>query len=229
MSTTTDHLVERPDDCWNRIGVWSRDGASCPRLESVVHCRNCDHFSRTGRQLLERPIPEDYRREWGERLADRGRETEADSQSVLVFRLGDEWLALDATCVVEITPFCQIHSLPHTRSHLVKGLVNIRGELRLCLSLGGLLEVEKARGDHVIDHEIHERMVCIRRNGEEFVFPVSEIAGIHHYAAPDLQAVPVTVSRARSSFTTGIIEQDDRRIGILEPELLFYALGKTLG
>ena len=40
------------DDCWNRIGVWSRAGATCPKLDDVTHCRNCSVYSDAGRRIL---------------------------------------------------------------------------------------------------------------------------------------------------------------------------------
>lgn len=216
------------DDCWNRIGVWSKDQASCPELEQVVHCRNCALYSAAGRQVLDRPTSADYQQEWTKRFSEPRTEDNCDLQSALLFRLGDEWLAIESRCIDEITPLRSIHSLPRTEGTLVKGLVNIRGELKLCVSLGALLQLEKAREDHLDDREIHERMISISLDDQSFVFPASEVHGVHHYSEDVLQASPVTVSRSKSSFTTGILEWRDRHVGVLETELVFYALAKGL-
>ena len=37
----------------------------CPRLDEVIHCRNCEVFTQAGRNLLERALPEEYKEEWG--------------------------------------------------------------------------------------------------------------------------------------------------------------------
>lgn len=216
------------DDCWNRIGVWSAQGASCPRLTECIHCRNCDHYARSGRQILERALPEDYRRQWTQRLAEPRRTEDAHSRAVMLFRLGDEWLALDSRCVSEITPVLKIHCIPHRSDELVKGLVNIRGELRLCVSIGTALQLDKASESHFVDHEILERMVLIENPEHSFVFPVSEVEGIVRYRESDLQALPATLANARSKLTTGIVGMDDRQVGILDHELLFFALAKGL-
>ena len=57
-----------------------------------------------GRRFLDAPSPAGYLDEWTARLAapndERGR---GRSSSVLVFRLGDEWLALPVGVLVEVT------------------------------------------------------------------------------------------------------------------------------
>lgn len=216
------------DDCWNRIGVWSPEKASCPELKHFVHCRNCYRYSAAGRQVLERPVPSAYRREWTERFMHAKHSHEDTSRSVLLFRLGDEWLGIGSLFVNEITPMRTIHSLPHKNDSLVKGLVNIRGELQICVSIGSILNLEKARESYTTDHEILERMIFIEKDGQSFVFPVSEVHGIFHYADSVLQATPATVAKSRHSYTSGILNWDDRHVGVLDHELLFYALARGL-
>ena len=41
---------------------------------------------------------------------------ELDTQSIVIFRVGSEWLALPATCVTEVANLRPIHSLPHLPS-----------------------------------------------------------------------------------------------------------------
>ncbi len=60
---------------------------------------------------------------------------------MLVFRLGDEWLALPVGVLVEVTRPRPPHRVPH-RGGLLAGVVNIRGELHLCVRFDLLL------GDH---------------------------------------------------------------------------------
>ncbi|HHJ17759.1 MAG TPA: chemotaxis protein CheW [Gammaproteobacteria bacterium] len=225
--TDTTHTVTL-DDCWNRVGVWSPQQASCPELKRFIHCRNCNRYAAAGRQMLERPMPDAYRREWTERFAHAKRNDGESNNSVLLFRLGDEWLAIDSRYVNEITPMRTIHRLPHKSDSLVKGLVNIRGELKICISIGSILQLEKAREAHIADHEILERMILIEKDGQSFVFPVSEAWGIVHYADYALQATPITVAKASHSYTSGILCWDDQHVGVLDHELLFYALARSL-
>jgi chemotaxis-related protein WspD len=215
-------------DCWNHIGVWSKDKASCPELQRFIHCRNCAHYSASGRQMLERPVPADYRSESTARFSRVKLEQQICDNAALLFRLGDEWLALNSLLVNEITPLRTIHSLPHRDNPLVKGLVNIRGELRVCVSIGSLLHLDRARESYTTDHEILERLIFVEKDNQGFVFPVSEVHGIHHFSDAEVDSLPATLSHAKNNFTRGIITWHEQHVGILDDELLFYALMRGL-
>ena len=178
--------------------------------------------------MLERPVPDEYRREWTGHYIQSRQRVETRVNSVLLFRLGDEWLAMDSHCVNEICEMKTIHSLPHRSDPLLKGLVNIRGELRICISIGSIMQLEKASVPQDIDHEIFERMVLVEKDTQSFVFPVSEVHGIHHYANNELHATPATVAKSSNSFTTGILPWNGLHVGILDHEFLFYALVRGL-
>ena len=128
------------NDCWNKIGV--KGDRSCPELSKYVHCRNCPVFTAAGQRLFERKPPAGHLAEWTKRLAEPEAAIERGTISVLVFRVGDEWLAADIGLLVEIAELRPIHTIPHRSNSVLAGLVNIRGELPLCVSLGGLLGIE---------------------------------------------------------------------------------------
>lgn len=142
MSAETDSMT--PDDieeCWREIGV-SGD-RSCPKLDDHLHCRNCPTHAQIARKLLDRPLPPGYRDEWTQHFA--GRDEKApegeEIDSVLIFRIGEEWLGLPAAICREIAEPRPVHSLPHRRSEAVRGIVNVRGELLICISLPALLGI----------------------------------------------------------------------------------------
>lgn len=128
------------NDCWNTIGVTG--DRSCPELQKHVHCRNCPVFNAAGQRLFEREPPAEYLAEWTKRLAEPEVVAERGTLSVLIFRVGEEWLAFDIGLLVEIAEPRPIHSLPQRSNEILAGLVNIRGELELCVSLSGLLGIE---------------------------------------------------------------------------------------
>jgi chemotaxis-related protein WspD len=132
-------MVALESDCWNRIGV--RGDRSCPELTQYVHCQNCPVFAAAGRRFLDVATPPGYLEEWTQRLAAPVEEAAADLEGVLVFRLADEWLALSVHTLVEVTTLRPVHRVPH-RGGLLAGLVNIRGELCLCVHLVKLLGIE---------------------------------------------------------------------------------------
>ena len=135
-------VVNPAEQCWNRIGV--RGDRSCPELLKFTHCNNCPVFAAAGRQVPRRARRRPgYLDEWTTRLAARDDTREGDESSVLVFRLGDEWLALPVAVLVEVTRPRPAHRIPH-RGGLLAGMANIRGELHLCVRLDLLLGVDAA-------------------------------------------------------------------------------------
>src|SRR6202051_4814439 len=79
-------------DCWNKIGV-NGDG-TCRELEQFVHCRNCSVYSAAAAHLLDREPPAGYRRDWTEQFSRAKKRVTPGKMSVVIFRIGSEWLAL---------------------------------------------------------------------------------------------------------------------------------------
>ena len=152
-------------DCWNVIGV--EGNGTCRELLKFIHCRNCPVYSAAGIQLLDRPLPADYRRERAEHYALQKKVAQPARLSVVIFRLGEEWLALPTTVFQEVAEGILwpspggalgegggggrgrnklvMHSLPHRRRGLALGLVNVRGELLICASVARLLGLSESK------------------------------------------------------------------------------------
>jgi chemotaxis-related protein WspD len=206
-------------DCWNTIGV--RGDRSCPELERVVHCQNCPVFAAAGRRFLDAPSPPGYLEEWTERLAAPAEETAADLTSVLVFRLADEWLALAVAVLVEVTTPRPVHRVPH-RGGLLAGLVNIRGELGLCVHLGKLLGTDEAGPSR------SARMLVVRREAERWVFPVDAADQVVRLPRRDLGPPPATVGRSSAHLTRGVFLWEGRTVGLLDDGRVFDTLRARL-
>jgi chemotaxis-related protein WspD len=215
-------------DCWNHIGV-SGDG-TCPELVKVVHCRNCPVYAAGGRSLLEREPPADYLHEWTQALAEEKDEaTGADTLSVLIFRLGTEWLALPTHVCQEMAEMRPIHTLPHRSGSVLLGLVNIRGVIRLCVSLNELLGLEPAADTAQTTHyNAQACLVVIARESDHWVILVDELYGIQRFPLSSVRDAPVTVAKATPRLTKGVIDWQDKGVGYLDDELLFLALRKDV-
>ncbi|HZQ48646.1 MAG TPA: chemotaxis protein CheW, partial [Verrucomicrobiae bacterium] len=212
-------------DCWNKVGV-SGDG-SCAELDNFVHCRNCPVYSAAARQLLDRPQPPDYRREWVEHFSRLKNRAVPGKLSAVIFRLGAEWLALPTRAFQEVAEQRRIHSLPHRRQGFLLGVINIRGELLLCVSLARLLGIECAVPDDN-QSNVCDRLVVTQWQGSLLTFPVNEIHGVHRYHPEELQAAPATVARSRSNFIRGILSWQNRLVGCLDEDLLLSTLNRSL-
>lgn len=218
------------DDCWNTIGVWSEAEERCPKLPQVMHCRNCSTYAAAGRRRLDDEVPDDYIEKWTAVFASIQSEKQEKVNSVFVFRAGGEWLALPGKLIQEVVDMGVIHSLPHRDSNILRGVVNIRGKLELCFSIGAILGIERFEVEKKQDEKYvsPSRLVVAERNGERVVFPVSEIHGSFRYAEGMLQPLPVTVSGSRAAFTKGIISVDDFDVGLLDDAVLYEAMERNL-
>jgi len=137
MSATDGQPGGPPASCWNLVGTGG--DASCPRLPEFGHCRHCPVYSQSGKKLFEREIPAEYREEWKDNLARAKEQHAADQVSVLVFRLRDEWLALKTIVFHEVSKARPVHSIPSRSNARFRGVVNMNGEMLLCVSLADIL------------------------------------------------------------------------------------------
>ena len=154
---------------------------------------------------------------------------ELGTDSVVVFRIGAEWFALSTLVFDEIAEPRTIHSLPHRRSSTVLGLVNVRGQLIICVALGRMLGVGEEpapRPDR--DDVVHGRMAVIRHDGGRLAFLVDEVDRIHRFHPRDLRAVPATIAKSAASYTRGVLSWQDRIVGCLDDQLIFQALNRSI-
>jgi chemotaxis-related protein WspD len=216
------------DDCWKRIGI--RGDKSCPELARHVHCRDCPTFSLAAATLLDRDLADDdaafpARRPAAGPAAGEARTKtaagEAETECAAIFRVGQEWFALPTAVLDEIVGPRGVHSLPHRRNPALLGLINVRGELVVCVSIAPLL-IGAAQG------AIDGRLIIIRHPGGRFACPVDEVQHTHHYSPAQLEPVPATVGRSVSSLTKGLLSWRDRTVARLDERLLFDALARSL-
>jgi chemotaxis-related protein WspD len=210
-------------DCWNKIGV--RGDSSCRELEEHVHCRNCPVHAAAAVALLDREMPADYLADWTRHVAREKPATERDTRSVVVFRIGAEWLALPTIVFKEIVGVRPIHSLPHRRNGLVLGLANIRGELLVCISLRQILQLdETAEPKKEKQRAADPRLLVMQHEGGRAACPVDEVYGVQRIYSRDLMAVPATTARATTTYTKAVLSWRQKSVGLLDEHLLFYTL-----
>ena len=211
--------------CWSKIGV--EGDQTCLELRQHVHCHNCPVYSRAAVQFLDRPVTPEYRREWTEHFAREKRIATPAKTSAVVFRIGNEWLAMPTQAFQEIAERRALHSLPHRRSGVVLGIVNVRGELLICASLDRLLglqpDIRPKRSRVVFD-----RLLVADWSGQRLTFPVDEVHGVHRFHQFDLREPPATVTKSGLNCTIGVFPWRNFTVGFLDPDALFNALNGKL-
>lgn len=209
------------DDCWNRIGI--HGDKSCPLLSEHIHCRNCAVYSAAATRLLDR---------YALQQEDRGHvsgtvESEVKARSLLMFRLGEEWLGLATRTLVEVAPQQAIHSLPHQRSRALLGVANVRGALVACLSLVELLGLDSA-SSVATGARAMPRMLIIAAHGGPVVVPVDEVDGIHSIDEHILEAASRSGTQASAKYTRGVLQFKGRSLRWLDEEQLLSAVTRSL-
>jgi chemotaxis-related protein WspD len=197
---------------------------SCPLLIEHIHCRNCPVYSVAATRLLDR-----YALARADHDYSLSSEMQVDikTRSILVFRLGDEWLALPTRCLVEIAPLQAIHSLPHQRSRALLGVANVRGALVACLSLVELLGLDPVPG-LARSIRVVPRMLIIAAQGGSVVVPVDEVDGIHSIDETVLDSASASGTHANARFTRGVLQWKTYSLRLLDEEQLISAINRSL-
>jgi chemotaxis-related protein WspD len=216
------------NDCWNKVGVGG--DRSCPELEEHIHCRNCPVYSAGAAELLDGDAPAGYLAEWTGHFAQPRRAEDIETRSIVIFRIGLEWLALPTSVVIEVATLLPVHSLPHRQSGALLGLANVRGELLICVSLGQVVGVEPSEETSRERRSgVYRRLLVIRRDDVRVVCPVDEVHGVHLAHPRELKDVPATVSKAIGTHSKALLSWRERSVGILDDQLVFYSLKRSLG
>ena len=147
--------------------------------------------------------------------------------SDVIFLICEEWLAFSTNLFSEIIDPVPFHSLPHRNNPVLLGLVNVNGELQLCISLKNLLDL-KGSQEKYKENKGYKRMMVINHNGQQWVFPVDEIHGIFRVHPDNFLNIPVTVKKSGTSLTRNIFSWQDKNAAFLDHELVFASLQRSV-
>lgn len=219
--------INQIEDCWNQKGVWANQSDRCADLVTYGHCRNCPVYSKTGRLLFNRPLTDEYQQELITLFKKNTPKEDKKNKSAFIFMAGGEWLALHSYLVTEVINIGPIHSIPHRNSRIFRGIVNIRGRLELCVSLGGVLRIGK-RCREVRGVPTIERLIVTKKDDQSVVFPVTEVIGTVRYKQSMLKPLPSTVSGSKAVYTNGILTIKGKDVGFLDDKMLYRILTRNL-
>jgi chemotaxis-related protein WspD len=214
------------NNCWRTIGTFG--DRSCPELLTHMHCHNCPVFSRAGRSLMSSSAPTGYIEQWTTFLAGARVRENVRTLSALVFRIGEEWLAIDTAVVVEIAEVRVARRIAHRQGSVLIGMVNIRGHLLLEVSVKQLLNIVDAVTATVATRQ-QPRLVVIRLAEATWVFRVDEVRGVQRFTGADLGPIPVTVSHSVARGSKGLLTLGKLQVGYLDAEAMFGMLRQAVG
>ncbi len=207
------------DACWKRIGV--QGDRSCERLAALAHCRNCERHAEAAMLLLDR-----HALQLQDNAAPAATEAVVATRPALLFRVGQDWLALDPARLLEVAPTSAIHGLPHRSGRVLLGVCNVRGVLVPALALGPLLGLENTAATAPTARPRH---LILDAAGGPLVLPVDEVDGVQ--AVPDDLLVPAHQGSglAASRLARHAFQWRQRSITWLDAQRLAQALQESLG
>ncbi|MEO6172330.1 MAG: chemotaxis protein CheW [Arenimonas sp.] len=206
-----------PASCWRVIGVQGGD-QSCERLLEVLHCRNCPIYATAARQLLDRESPAD---ESTERPIELGRA--ASSDTVLVFRLGQQWLGLPPGLVAEVAGNPPVRRLAHRTDGRIEGVVNIRGELRLCVSLIELLGLGRRDAGRATS-----RLVLVEHESGPLAFRCDEVRGLMPFSDDATEPPPDTLRAPLDECVRAMLPSASGHVALLDANAVTRLLRSAL-
>lgn len=194
-----------------------------------------ERVAERARAFFNREPPSRYLEEWTDRLAQPDESTDHKDLSFVIFRLDQEYFAVRATALVEVTLPQPVHALPHRTNEVVLGLVNIRGQLQLCVSLHGMLGIPVTASPQAIqNHSMSagftqlgtSRLVIFREQAELWVCPADEVFGVHRFSRSELGSVPSTFGRS-GTFSEAVVLWNGHTTGVLSEEAVFAAFRRS--
>ena len=211
-------MIDTLDHCWRRIGVYGGD-QSCPMLVESLHCRNCVIFSDAARTLFDRESEADATEEW-----QRTGSAQESLRPALVFRLGEQWLGMPPLLVAEVAARQPIRRLAHRTTGRLDGVVNVRGELCLCVSLGELLGLGERS-----DSGGTARMILVCDDTTRVLaFRCEEVLGLQHFPDATMQPAPDTLPEPLRHCVEGLFPMKAGHVAMLDGKAVLDLLQQAL-
>ena len=167
--TLANPAAEPAAGCIESVGV--AGDMSCAELEKAGHCRNCPRYGEAARRLMER-APARIPGEEAVRSVSPEEGTGEAMAAWVPFRLGEAWHALPAEAVgFAAAGGRAARGLPGHDARFVPGLVNLDGELVLCVDpsgRGGAANPPGAEGEA-------GRLLVVGEAGARYAVVVEEI------------------------------------------------------
>ncbi|MCK6475584.1 MAG: chemotaxis protein CheW [Phycisphaerales bacterium] len=147
---------------------------------------------------------------------------------VLMFRLGEESLALPARSLRRVNPLVAVSPIPLARSPLLRGMCSIRGELILCADLHQLLGITRGVSPPAPGSGDPRRMIVIGPGDAPWVFEADAVMGIERVDPGAFIPVPVTLAGSTADFAAGLFDAPVGRMTVLDDKRVLAGLKAAL-
>ncbi|MFM7051053.1 MAG: chemotaxis protein CheW [Planctomycetota bacterium] len=177
------------------------------------------------RALLDRPLSTQDVAENTELVAAPAESRRGAERSILVFRRGDELLAIEAAAAHRVVRASPVRRVPHRTNAVFAGLANVGGDLMPVADLGAALGMAGARTDAPCTHYI-----VVGPPLQRWAFGVDEVLGVRRIDEARLLPPPATVRHAADGCTAHLapLDGDGTRASVLDAAKLALLFARSL-
>lgn len=219
--------AEKGEKCWDKLGVFGE--GTCNLLDEFYHCKNCPVYASGGRYLLEREIAPEMISEWS-RLISLPKEIESgDKVSLVIFRIGEEWLGINTNIFQEAAVSKYVHFVPSRTNDYFIGIINVNGELLRCISLAKFLNLPPVMLDSEnIKTKVFKNLLVIFDEFSRIAFPVDEYLGVASLSQSIMSEPPQTVVKHEHSVSRQIFSFKNRNVALIDEKKLFNSINRKI-
>jgi chemotaxis-related protein WspD len=177
------------------------------------------------RALLDRPLPAEELIANTELVAMRNDRRGGRTRSILVFRVGDEQLAIEAEDAHRVVRVSTIRRVPHRTNDVFAGIANIGGELTIVARIGAALGI--------VEGQQQTHFLVIGPVADRWAFAVDAVDGVRRIDESTLLSPPTTVRHAADGCAANLVhlvddEGAERLVTVLDATKLAARFARSL-
>lgn len=123
---------------------------------------------------------------------------------IVVFKLGDEYFAVNTEKVQSINDIMSITKVPKAPSH-IKGLINLRGSIKSLVDINLLLNISHSKNQ--------ENIIILDVDGEEIGILVDRVEEVLSLDDKELRTLD---SENSEDYIQGIIKYEDKLLTVID-------------
>jgi chemotaxis-related protein WspD len=151
--------------------------------------------------------------------AERGARTRL---GVLIFRIGEESLALPASCLRRVTTHAATVAVPHRSGKLLRGVCNVRGECVLCMDMASLLGLPAPSPDRA-GRDDPRRIIVIGPVDAPWAFEADELHGVERVDPDAVLKFTTHLAPKLRDHAVGCFEHEGKASTLLDAERIMRA------
>jgi chemotaxis-related protein WspD len=122
-----------------------------------------------------------------------------------------------------------IHYVPSRTNEFFHGIINVNGELLMCISLAKFLNLPAVASEvQENNSKIFKNLLIIFNKNNRYAFPIDEFFGVTSLSNDEMTEPPLTVAKAENTITDSMVNYKSKTIAIINETKLFTVINKKV-